>query len=90
VAPKDDFLLHFLQDNAVEILTGAKYTRGQQKDVVFSFLILLPLTDVEYLVTWAENDAVAQLLLVLHVEDVLEGEVQEGVVVLPHLHVWLT
>jgi hypothetical protein len=45
---------------------------------------------VEYLVTRAENDAVAQLLLVLHVEDVLEGEVQEGVVVLPHLHVWLT
>jgi hypothetical protein len=41
---------------------------------------------VEYLVARAENDAVAQLLLVLHVEDVLEGEVQECVVVLPHLY----
>ncbi len=90
MAPRDDFSRPFLQENAAKILTGAKYSQQQQKGVVVSFLILLPLTDVEYLLAWAENDAVAQLLLVLHVEDVLEGEVQEGVVVLPHLHIWHT
>ncbi len=84
MAPKDNFSLHFLRENAAEILTGAKYTTTAKKMSSFLFSV------VEYLVTRAENDAVAQLLLVLHVEDVLEGEVQEGVVVLSHLHIWLT
>ncbi len=63
---------------------GSKVYNNSKK--VSSFLFSV----VEYLLTRAENDAVAQLLLVLHVEDVLEGEVQEGVVVLPHLYIWLT